>query len=248
MVRFFFRLLVATTLMPGLFCQAAHPLAAPGVTSLTKSDVAYRTSQQHHVVLKRGDVTATIVDNAAIDVPELPGHHAGYNGIASLTHRDGRNLFVPSIAGLNFEHIHDGTTEGLKEQFEPRVFPMQVRIIDEFTVELYQPPTGKWKLESCGRYELLPDGTIRGTTALANPWLLCKCFVPTTRSGLLNLLPAVVAATRHGTSNGSSPIIKSAKPMGSRCEPRIFLTKATNKSKRPLSRIARRSVSAENRL
>ena len=148
----------------GQRCHAEHPLAAPGVTSLTDTKVEYRRTDQHHVVLRNGDVTAIIVDNAAIDLPELPGHRAGYNGIASLRHRKrDANLFVPSIAGLNFEHIHDGTKAGLKEKFEPRKFPMHLRLIDDHTVEVYQPPTGNWKLESCGRYQLLPDGTIEYT-------------------------------------------------------------------------------------
>jgi hypothetical protein len=155
-------LVVVSCLLAG--SPDSHPLAAPGVTSLTNKAVKFTQADKHYVVLKQGDVTAIIVDNAAIDIPQLPKHRAGYNGVASLTHkkRPG-NLFVPSIAGLNFEHIHDGTLAVAKEKFEPRRVPMQLRIIDERTVELYQPPTPQWKLESCGRYQLLDDGTIEYT-------------------------------------------------------------------------------------
>ena len=145
-------------------CSGEHPFASSGATTLTDPDQDYRVADQHHVVLRRGPVTAIVVDNEAIDRPELPKHRSGYNGVASLSHqRRPGNLFVPSIAGLNFEHIHDGTTEGLIEKFEPRKFPMELRIVSDHIVELYQPPTGNWQLESCGRYELLDDGCIEYT-------------------------------------------------------------------------------------
>lgn len=157
-------------LLKGLVCSLAilgaelHPHAAPKVTSLTNSDVKYQRAAYHWVALKRGPITAIVVDNAAIDVPEVPQHRAGYNGVAVLKHaRRDQNLFVPGVAGLNYEHIHDGTLAVNKERFEPRQAPMELRIINEHTVELHQPPTPNWKLESCGRYELLEDGVIEYT-------------------------------------------------------------------------------------
>lgn len=143
---------------------AEHPYAAPAVTSLTNPSVSFQVPAAHYAIMERGPVRAIVVDNAAVDEPELPGHRAGYHGIAALLHRQRRqNLFVPAVAGLNFEHIHDGTTAGLSERFEPRKFPMELRIVDRYTVEIYQPPTGNWQLESCGRYHLLEDGTIEYT-------------------------------------------------------------------------------------
>jgi len=142
---------------------ADHPHKAPGVTSLTNQAVKYRVSEFNSIALKRDGVTAVIVTNTAVNNRYLRKHHKGYNGVGLLTHkRQPRNIFKPRLAGMNFEHIHDGR-KTLPERFEPRKFPMQLRLIDDYTVELYQPPTGNYKLESCGRYQLLPGGVIEYT-------------------------------------------------------------------------------------
>ena len=137
---------------------------AQPMTSLDNNKVKYTKAEGHVAILKRGEVEAVVVDNAAVDSEVLPGHRAGYSGIGWLKHsKRQENLFVPAVSGLNFEHIHDGTTKERDILFEPRRAPMELRLIDAHTVELYQPPTPNWKLESCHRYALLEDGTIEMT-------------------------------------------------------------------------------------
>lgn len=136
---------------------------ASAATSLTDERVKFTVAEGHHVRLQRNGVVAIVVDNEKGDegVPELAQHRAGYSGLAYLGHVDDKeSAFVPAYAGLNYEHIHDGDAKRLVEKFEPRRFPMELRIIDEFTVELYQAPTANFHLESCGRYQMLVDGTI----------------------------------------------------------------------------------------
>src|SRR5207248_2978144 len=85
-----------------------HPLAAPRVTSLTNSSVKYAVPKEHFVTLKRGGVTAVVVDNTAIEPPIRRRTAARLSGVASLTRTDQpENIYNP--VGLNFEHIHDGT-------------------------------------------------------------------------------------------------------------------------------------------
>jgi hypothetical protein len=144
--------------------HAAEPPEPPALTSLSNPSLAYRVPDKPYVVLKRAGIEAVVVDNRAVDDAVLPGHRAGYSGVASLKHaRRSENLFVPAYAGLNFEHILDGTVQNRTIQFEPRNAPMELRAIDSFTAELYQKPTPHYGLESCTRYRLLEDGTIEMT-------------------------------------------------------------------------------------
>lgn len=148
--------LVLATLAPGD--------ELPRLTSLSDPSLRYRVPEQPHVVLRRAGIEAVVVDNRAVEDALLPGHQAGYNGLASLRGRTRKdNLFVPAYAGLNFEHIHDGTVQPRKVLFEPRHAPMQLRVVDAHTAELYQPPTPHYALESCTRYQLLDDGTVEMT-------------------------------------------------------------------------------------
>jgi hypothetical protein len=153
--------LLAAWLLASTAATAAEP--APR-TSLANPAIAFRVAEKPYVVLQRGGVRALVVDNQAVDDDILPGHRAGYSGVGLLSHMDQpKNAFVTAYAGLNFEHIHDGTVRERDVLFEPRNAPMQLRVIDEFTCELYQAPTPNWKLESCHRYHLLADGTIELT-------------------------------------------------------------------------------------
>jgi hypothetical protein len=109
-----------------------------------------------HDTFQAGDLTAVIGDNAAAGE-----HRAGYNGIWSLVHRtEPDNLFVPIVAGLNFEHIFDGhrhDTDGSRKIFfEPRNAPMTFRKRSATEAELHQPPTPTFHLESWTTFQLRP--------------------------------------------------------------------------------------------
>jgi hypothetical protein len=77
----------------------------------------------------------------------------------SLTHRtEPANLFVPTVAGLNFEHIFDGDRidkdKTSRVFFEPRHAAMRFRRISDTEAELHQPPTPTFHLESWTRFVL----------------------------------------------------------------------------------------------
>ncbi len=108
-----------------------------------------------HGTFRIGDLTAIIGDNAAHEQ-----HRAGYNGVWSLTHRqEPTNLFVPAVAGLNFEHIFDGERFDRDRTntifFEPRNAPMTYRQVSDSEAELHQAPTPTFRLESWTRFRLV---------------------------------------------------------------------------------------------
>jgi hypothetical protein len=164
------------------FAFAAAPAAElPRLTTLSDPAIRYRVPEKPYVVLRRAGVEAVVVNNEAVDDAVLRGHRAGYSGLGSLKGAGlAQNLFVPSVAGLNFEHIHDGTVQDRRVLFEPRNAPMELRVIDEHTAELYQAPTPHYGLESCLRYRLLDDGAIEMT-------LECVPRRPAFRNGYVGL-------------------------------------------------------------
>jgi len=157
------QLTIVLTLATSSLAVSVAP-AAESRTTLGDNSLVYVVPKSGYHVLKRGDVTAVMVDNGGGDDSMLKGHRAGYSGVASLAHTNRPdNLFVPRYAGLNYEHIHDGTTQERDVLFEPRRAPIELRVVSEHIVELYQAPTPNWKLESVLRYEMLDDGTIEMT-------------------------------------------------------------------------------------
>jgi CubicO group peptidase (beta-lactamase class C family) len=156
--------LLSTLHLPALAVVAAPVPPPPARTSLSDPQVRFTVPAKGYVALRRGGVEVVIADNRAIDDEVLPGHRAGYHGVAALRYGPGgRNVFVPAYAALNFEHIHDGTRQSSDVLFEPRRAPMELRAIDDHTAELYQTPTPFWGLESCLRYDLLEDGALEVT-------------------------------------------------------------------------------------
>lgn len=157
------RLILAGLVLSGsLAACAAEP---PAATTLSDPQVKFKRPDKPYVIVKRAGVEMIVVNNSAVNDDVLKDHRAGYSGVASLTHKERpENLFVPGVAGLNFEHILSGKSEDdPKLKFEPRNWPMELRIVGEHVVELYQKPTFHHALESCQRYELLDDGTIQLT-------------------------------------------------------------------------------------
>ena len=125
---------------------------------------------EHIARIETDKLRVVIVDNTAF----APNHRDGYSGVAELVRSsDGRNVFVPQYAGLNFEHIFSGDAGSFGWNiFEPRRAPMRLVQHSPTRVELRQEGTEHWPLRSRLTYSVESeaiDFTYCGTP-LANTW------------------------------------------------------------------------------
>lgn len=114
---------------------------------------AQRQEEPGFAQLRSEELVCTIGNNSGTGM-----HRSGYNGVFELTSvHQKENLFVPQIAGLNLEHVFDGSSRGVDRDifFEPRRAPMEFKKVDERTVVLHQPPLPVWKVESTTTFRLV---------------------------------------------------------------------------------------------
>ncbi len=88
---------------------------------------------------------------------ENGAHKAGYNGMFAMYAPDlDVSPFVPAYAGLNLEHYFDTRAQRHEREifFEPRCAPMEFARLSGTAVELHQPATPFWHVESWTRFDL----------------------------------------------------------------------------------------------
>ena len=108
---------------------------------------------QDVAVLKTSELEVVISNNRSCERNGVE-HRAGYNGIIAITSKSQPDTpFVPAYAGMNLEHYFDGSPRSDSHIFfEPRYAEMTLARIDEQTVELYQPTTPSFQVESWTRF------------------------------------------------------------------------------------------------
>jgi hypothetical protein len=138
----------ATTVAPVNVAEQSAPVEKE-LQAKTRDDAA------HFGTISAGDLTVVIGDNSS------QGEHlAGYNGVWSVRHRSHpQSLFVPTLAGLNLEHVITGAALPDNDAFfEPRRAPMTFRRMSATEAELHQPPTPLTHVESWTRFRVVaPD-------------------------------------------------------------------------------------------
>jgi len=128
-------------------------------------------SEEHAARIDSDKLRIVIADNEAYGTE----HKGGYNGVAEWRLGTGntKNLFVPSYAGLNLEHVFSGDATSYDWNiFEPRRIPMQLVRLSTNSVELRQERTEHWPLRSRLLFDVKEDAvdlTYYGTP-LADVW------------------------------------------------------------------------------
>jgi len=141
----------------GLFADELRFLAPENAELLVDDLLLFEPVPSEHTArLQTDDLRVVIADNEAFGTT----HRAGYNGVAELMMiaPGAKNLFVPSVAGLNFEHIFSGDAQSFGWNiFEPRRAPMQLIRRSATRVELQQERTEHWPLRSRLTYDVTND-------------------------------------------------------------------------------------------
>ena len=141
----------------------SHALAAP--TTIAAAEAPQRTANprgvatDHDFAVLKSDQLEVVIGNNTSLKRNGTEHKAGYNGIFSLkSTAQAESPFVPAYAGWNLEHYFDGAAHPESEVFfEPRFSSMKLRRIDENTVELHQPKTSVFQVESWTRFSVAPN-------------------------------------------------------------------------------------------
>lgn len=111
------------------------------------------TATERDVAVLRTSATECLIGNNKSYDEDGREHRPGYNGIFRLTSIDQPvSPFVPAYAGWNLEHYFDGSARGDDRTFfEPRYAPMTLRRLSPTSVELHQPTTPHYGVESWTR-------------------------------------------------------------------------------------------------
>jgi hypothetical protein len=152
------------------FADELHFAVAKDAQLFVDDVLLFEPVAEHTARIESDKLRLIIADNEAFGT----NHRAGYNGVAELIRgSDARGLFVPQVAGLNFEHIFSGDAESFGWNiFEPRRAPMRLARRSPTSIELRQESTEHWPLRSRITYEVIGDAidfTYCGTP-LADAW------------------------------------------------------------------------------
>lgn len=123
--------------------------------SLADDEDSRGVADDHDVAVIRASRLECMIGNNKSHLGQFGQHRAGYNGVFWLKSPDQPETpFVPAYAGLNLEHYFDARKEYQgRDFFEPRHATMKLKQLGAKSVELYQPPTATFGVESWTRFE-----------------------------------------------------------------------------------------------